>query len=151
MNRSSVLSSVKGFTLYELMITIGVLAIVSTMAIPAFNNVIASQNLNKSMRGLTAAFTEARAKAAFERRAITVRLNTANANTDTQINWMPSGKVVQRSGANQRVFLATGMTNVTGDSTFELCDQALAESKKSKIITISRMGTVQMIRDGSCS
>ena len=145
------LQGIKGFTLIELMITIGVLAIVTTMAIPAFNNVVLRQNLNKSTKELTMIFSQARAKAALERRNITVNLNVATANTDDQLNWMPSGKVVQRSGVNQIEFLPNGMTNIGVDSTFQLCDQALVDSTRSKIVTISRMGTIQIIRDGSCS
>lgn len=145
------LNRAKGFTLIELMISIGVLAIITTMAIPTFNNMILNQNLNKSTRELIAIFSEARAKAALERQTITVNLNNSAANTDDQLNWMPSGKAVLRSGVTQIQFLANGMTNTGTDNSFQLCDQALVNSKRSKIVTISRMGTVQIIRDGSCS
>lgn len=145
------LNRAKGFTLIELMISIGVLAIITTMAAPAFNNMIMNQNLNKSTRELIAIFSEARAKAALERQTITVSLNNSTANTGNQLNWMPSGKVVLRSGVTQIQFLANGMTNTGTDNTFQLCDQALVDSEHSKIVTISRMGTVQIIRDGSCS
>lgn len=145
------LRSIKGFTLIELMIAIGVITIVTTMAIPSFNDLILKQNLNKSTKELTMVFSQARAKAAMERRVITVNLNVASENTNNELNWMPSGKVVLRSGVTQLQFLANGMTNIGADSTFQLCDQALVDSTRSKIVTISRMGTIQIIQDGSCS
>lgn len=145
------LKSTKGFTLIELMIAIGVIAIITTMAAPSFKDLILKNNLNKSTKELTMVFSQARAQAALERRTITVNLNVASVNTTNQLNWMPSGKVVLRSGVTQLQFLANGMTNIGADSTFQLCDQALVDSSRSKIVTISRIGAIQIIRDGSCS
>ena len=53
----------RGFTLVELMITIGVMAIIAVMAVPSFTNMLLKQNLNKSTRDLVIVLEKARSKA----------------------------------------------------------------------------------------
>ncbi len=142
----------KGFTLIELMITIAVLAIIVTLAAPSFNNMLLKQNLNKSAQELIHVLSQARAKAALERKEITVKLNTsAVADTDTQLNWMPSGKAKLKDGSSTSlVFLPTGLVKTaTTDTSFIICEQA--SGSLSKTISISMMGTIQTIVEGNCS
>lgn len=142
----------KGFTLVELMVTIAVLAIIATLAVPSFGNMLLKQNLNKSTQELTHVLSQARAKAALERREITVRLNTsAVADSATQFNWMPSGKAELKTGSpTSIVFLPTGLVeNAVGDTSFTICEQS--SGSLSKTIGISRMGTIQQIVEGTCS
>lgn len=141
----------RGFTLIELIITVTVLAIIATMAVPSFNHMILRQNLKKSTQELTQVLADARAKAALERREITVRLNTTlSANTPTQLNWAPNGKVILKTGSpTSIVFLPTGLVkNATNDTSFTLCEQN--SGTLSKTISISKMGTIQQSSDGTC-
>lgn len=142
----------QGFTLIELMITIAILAIIATLAAPSFKNMILKQNLNKSTQELTLLFTDARAKAALERRNITVQLNTSVVeNTPTQLNWMPQGKAILKIGApTSLVFLPTGLVkDATSDISFTVCDQT--SGSLSKTVIISKMGTIQHMVEGTCS
>lgn len=140
----------KGFTLIEVLIAMAVFAILASMAAPAFNTMMINQNLNKSTRELAFVLSDARAKAALERREIKVQLNSAIANTNTQMNWKPTGKSTLKSGAPTSItFSPTGLIkNTTTDTTFEIC--AISTGTLSKIVTISRMGTVQSIKEGTC-
>lgn len=155
----------RGFTLIELMVTIAVLAIIAMMAAPSFNNILIKQNMNKSARDLIAVFSEAKAKAVLERRSVTVKLNAAKDDT-TQCNpkdllkeennppppecWQPSDKAVLKNAALNTVeFRSNGLVNSAADMTFEICNQA--SGNLSKKITITRMGTIQLVAEGNCT
>ena len=148
----------KGFTLIELMVTIAVMAIIAMMAAPSFGDMLQRQNLNKSTRELVATLNQARAKAALERRNITVELLSADVDTEDTLNWMPVGKSSLKSGqAMEIVFMPTGLVRdpvadqiITTDTSFEICD-ASSDPKYSKMVTISKMGTIQQIVDGDCT
>ena len=142
----------RGFTLIELMVTIAVLAIIAMMAAPSFKDLILKQNLKKSSQELAEVLTKARAKAALERREVTVQLNTSVvADTDTQLNWMPEGKAILKTGSPTSItFLATGLIkNASTDTSFIVCEKA--SGSISKTISISKMGTIQQIAEGTCS
>lgn len=140
---------IKGFTLIELIVTILILAIIATLAVPAFNDMQLQQNLNKSQQELIAVLNEARSKAVLQRQEVTVTLNSNIANTETQLNWMPSGSaVLDSSSPLSIVFRMNGLVNATTDTTFVICTQA--GGNKSKSVSISKMGTIQNSVDGTC-
>ena len=142
----------RGFTLVELIVTIAVLAIIATLAVPSFNNILLKQNLKKSTQELASVLVQARSKAALERREVTVQLNTsAIADSLTQLNWMPEGKAVLKTGSPTSItFLASGLIkNATTDTTFTICEKTSGEL--SRTVSISRMGTIQQITEGTCS
>ncbi|MHA3891796.1 pilus assembly FimT family protein [Acinetobacter sp. GXMZU3951] len=142
----------RGFTLIELLVTIAVLVIIAMLAAPSFKDLMLKQNLKKSSQELAEVLTKARAKAAFERRQITVQLNTAEvADTETQLNWMPNGKAVLKSGSPTTItFLSTGLVkDATSDTSFVVCEQS--SGSLSKTVSISKMGTIQQIAEGICS
>ena len=139
-----------GFTLIELMVTIAVLAIIAMMAAPSFGTMTNKQNLNKSSRELVAVLTQARAKAALERRLVTVQLNSNASDIPGQLNWAPSGKANLKTAPASIVFLPNGLIqNAIGDTAFIICDNA-TDPKYSKTISISRMGTIQSPAEGNC-
>ena len=144
----------KGFTLIELLVTMAVFAVLAGMAAPAFSSMMKNQDLNKSARELAFAFTEARAKAAMERRNVQVVLGTLSTDTmannnNNQLNWKPVGKSTLKSGSPVTItFLPTGLTSIGTDSTFEICTEGTGSS--SKKIVISRLGNIQPIPGGTC-
>ncbi|MCU4483015.1 pilus assembly FimT family protein [Acinetobacter ursingii] len=152
-----------GFTLIELMVTIAVLAIIATMAAPSFGDMLATQNLNKSTQDLIFTFNEARSKAVSERRTIIVSLNASQINNSiSQLNWTPSGKALLKGGSSTSICfnLLGGVGDLNGatlpqcipataDKTFEICNKSTGS--KSKKVTISKMGTIQQVIEGSCS
>ena len=140
----------KGFTLIELVVTLLVLSIVSAIAVPSLISMFRSQNLNKSTQELRAIFTEARGKADVERRDIEVVLNSSDQNTDTQLNWIPTGDSFLKSGSPTSVkFKLNGTIAAGSDLDFEICDYK-TDPKVSKKFGISRMGVIQSISEGKC-
>ena len=165
MLRWHVMKKINGFTLVELLVTMAVLAIIVTMAIPAFGDMIAKQNLKKSAQELIVIINKARAKAVLERRVVTVNLTPlANINdTENVLNWRPSGNSILMTGSNSSIlFGITGGVFVSGsgtpasfvpatvDTTFTICSASSGTNKKSKTITVTRMGTIQMTTEGTC-
>ncbi|WP_347453514.1 GspH/FimT family pseudopilin [Acinetobacter thermotolerans] len=143
-----------GFTLIELMVTIGVLAIVATLAAPSFGNLMNQQNLKKSTNELIGVLQQARSKAVLERRDIKVELQSAEtttlvANTETTLNWMPYGSTILISGSDNEITYGFngGVVGATTDTTFTLCSNS---GGTSQTITVSKMGTIQQVVKGTC-
>ena len=72
----------QGFTLIELMITIAVLAIITTMAAPSFNNLVSEQKMNRSVRELVLAINQAKSQAALMKTSVALCLNRTNSDDD---------------------------------------------------------------------
>ena len=120
----------EGFTLVELIVTIAVMAIIAVMAVPMFGDMLNNQNLNRSSEDLVSSINQARMKAIVERRQVKVQLNsTYVADSDNQINWVPSGKAQLKTGSNTSiVFLMSGLVkDATGDTT---CNTASGNNQK---------------------
>ena len=71
--------SMKGFTLLELMITIAVLAIVSTVAIPSFQNQIRNNQVTSANNALITLMAQARSTAVRSNQEVTVRVTSTSA------------------------------------------------------------------------
>lgn len=158
----------QGFTLIELMVTIAIAAIIAMMAAPTFGDMIQNQNLNRSTSELVSQLNNARSQAALTRHNVYVVLKNmpeskdqtktecANnkikygANCEKLLYWYPQGKStlkgISPDGSVEINFLLTGGVSVA--TTFEICSE---NGKKSKIISVSRMGTIQRVTEGTCS
>lgn len=158
----------RGFTLIELMVTIAVLAIIAMMAAPSFGDMMTEQNLNKSTRDLTASLNEARSQAVTKRANAGVYLAPENMKYEDVFNnkltpvqrelvankqlfiWIPEGKAKLKSGLATTITfdIAGVVSGASADTKFEICGKT--GGLKSKVISISRMGTIQQIIEGTC-
>ena len=139
-----------GFTLIELIITMAVMAIIAMIAAPSLANMLSQQNLNKSSRELAAILSQARSKAAIERREVTVQLGSTAVNDDDTLNWAPQGDSILITPITSIVFLPTGLVgNAVGDTVFTICDST-SNPRNSRTVSISRMGTIQTPVEGAC-
>ena len=142
----------KGFTLIELMVTIAVLGIIATIAAPSFSNLLGKQNLNRSTQELIGQLNSARSKAVLERREVTVRLNSLDADTPNRLNWSPRGQAVLKTGSPTTITfqLSGGIQDFAADISgqpFIICNES--GGNKSKNISLSLMGTIQ-VTEGTC-
>lgn len=142
----------KGFTLIELMVTIAVLGIIATIAALSFSNLLEKQNLNRSTQELIGQLNSARSKAVLERREVTVRLNSLDADTPNRLNWSPRGQAVLKTGSPTTITfqLSGGIQDFAADISgqpFIICNES--GGNKSKNISLSLMGTIQ-VTEGTC-
>ncbi|MEF9994951.1 MAG: GspH/FimT family pseudopilin [Acinetobacter sp.] len=72
----------RGFTLIELMVTIAVLAIIATMAAPAFGDLVTQQKLNSSARELVMAINQAKSQAALVKKSVGLCLGRTQSDSD---------------------------------------------------------------------
>jgi type IV fimbrial biogenesis protein FimT len=72
----------RGFTLIELMVTIAVLAIIATMAAPAFGDLVTQQKLNSSARELVMAINQAKSQAALMKKSVGLCLGRTRLDSD---------------------------------------------------------------------
>lgn len=75
----------EGFTLIELMITIGIVAVLATLAAPAVTNQLAKQRMKYTTSVFVNALKEARDTAILQRKPITFNFNAASASITLQI------------------------------------------------------------------
>lgn len=141
----------KGFTLIELMVTIVVVVIIATMAIPSFNSLIQNQNLTKSTNSLVNEIKSVRSKAVLNKREMTLKLASSSANSDYVINWAPDGNVRLKTTSNNELkFNGNGVLTSFGTfSVVELCKTS--DASTSKKITLTALGQIEKIEEGSCT
>ena len=155
----------KGFTLIELMVTIAVLAIVASIAVPSFSENIAKQSLDNSAKEILSALNEGRSKAVSLRSVVIVCPNKdktgaivtpkqcvlktiASADSDKFVeqNRVILANVTDSTDVTSTVFgvVFLPMGNVESTKTFTLCSK-----NKSKNIIVAATGASE-ISTGAC-
>lgn len=147
-----------GFTLIELMITIAVVAVMATLVVPSFRDLIAANRLTTETNDFIAAVNKARSEAI--KRSRSVRLTAVSDSSDWGDGWIiwvdnndndsyDTGEEVQSweavpaqitfnsgNGVSEFIFTPSGRANV--DDTLTLCDDRTDETGRE--ISISLVG-----------
>lgn len=137
------MQKMKGFTLIELIITITVLAILATIAVPSFNSLLNRQKLNASARELMSKLVEARTQ------ALTIR-QTTGVCVSTVTNCAESLSISSSSNISNRIFVAQldkEVTLASGSATqliFRVEGIPVASSK----FSLQRQGVARCIEVG---
>lgn len=144
----------RGFTLIELMITLTVAAILTTIAIPSFQNVIRESRLAAQTNELITALNLARSEAIRRSQSVTVTANggswnngwvvstvdPATAATITLRNFdAPKNNLAFSGGAATYTYLPSGFKSNTDADTLGLCDSAVS-GKRGRQIFVSASG-----------
>jgi type IV fimbrial biogenesis protein FimT len=153
----------RGFTLIELMITLAVMAILLSWAVPSFQEIIRQNRLTTDTNDLVTALNLARSEAIKRGRTVTVTPSGGDwgagwtiATTDSDGNAITlrvgdgvSGSMSMTGGAATFSFDASGFRNDgNGASQINVCD---SDSSKGRQISISVIGRPSVDSAYACS
>lgn len=135
----------RGFTLYELLITLALVAILATIGMPSFSVLAAKGRQSAEINALFHAFHQARKESIMRRRVVSLCPSpdgqTCANTTDWSTGWLlfydpadtgwPGDGIVTRHvvaetvrvAANRRIFTARGTRKRTTNGTFVVCDR----------------------------
>ncbi|MFC6328153.1 GspH/FimT family pseudopilin [Alloalcanivorax gelatiniphagus] len=139
----------QGFTIIELMLTIGLAGILLAIAVPSFRSVTANIALRSSAADLITAINTARAQAVNLRKPVLLRPlgNSWNdgwevfydsSDTEGDQSFLPAGAVTVESASDEVEFLPSGL--IAADAEFKICDDRSGESGRR--IHVGRFGVV---------
>jgi len=147
----------RGFTIIELMITLLIVAILSTMALPSFTQMIKNNRLTTQANELVLALNLSRSEAVKRGTSVTISAvggNWANGWTVTDINGQTlrigdplEGDLTLTNTSGSITYQASGVPTVLPGS-FSLCDDRTGETGRT--ISISITGRVS-VSDLACS
>jgi len=170
-------TTIKGFTLIELMITLAIAAILLGLAAPSFNGLIKDNRLTTQINGLSASLNLARSESI--KRSLTVTVCKSNGGTQCGGDWsdgwivfedingngavdtgdiiirvnaaLSSGNTLVFPGKNRVTYKADGFA-IGYNSTFTLCDaRGYTESKGLVVSNSGRVRTANTSDLTSCS
>lgn len=138
-----------GFTLIELMVTIAVLAILATMAVPSFGNIIKNQRFKENTNELINKIRQARTYAVLNHQEVTLRLNVAGVDSAPVFNWIGEDTArLKTTSNNELVFDKKGFLRSTFN-VVEICkSNGNSESVK---ITLTQLGHIHKVEKGACT
>ncbi|MRI33720.1 type IV fimbrial biogenesis protein FimT [Endozoicomonas sp. OPT23] len=163
----------QGFTLVELMVTVAILAILSSIAYPGFQNSILNSRMTSQSNTFLAAFQFARSEAASRNLSTMVcgsndqqtcnqpdwstgfiirdTVVTTNSSGDDEINVLQvfeglNGSAI--SGGGSIIFDENGMLNNSGGSDLSLCDER--GQPEARRFLFNRSGQVQLLEATAC-
>lgn len=150
-------TTAKGFTLVELMVTLAIVAILATVAVPSFQDMVNNNRLTSQANEFITALNYSRSEAVKRGTSITLTANTdgwqagwtIGDGTDTIRNYAAfSGGSALTSSSDTVTYKGTGFVSGAADLTFDLCDNRTNETGRR--IKISVTGRVS-VSNLSCS
>ena len=150
---------IQGFTLTELMVTLAVLAILVTIAVPSFSGMIATQATRNASFDLSSAVSLARAEAVKQNAVATVS-TSSNWATGWTLTVGTPATVIRTFGPYSGVTIAasSGTTlsfgndgrPTAGGVTFQVTPTSASQSVSSSCVQVGGTGRVAVV-SGTCS
>lgn len=141
----------KGYTLFELLVVVSLIGIISLMAAPMYSNLAVNQDLESSTTNLITTINQARSKAIIENRVVQLRINNAYVSNVTDVfDWNPVGKAtLVRSTATTIYFGPNGFSqqsttnkSPTAELIFTICNGSATSATASRQIVVSYLGSI---------
>ena len=162
------MSSQKGFTVIELMISLGILAILATIAVPSFQSVIERNRVTAQANSILSAVQSARSEAVKRGTVVRFSAQLVGGNPDITAGWCvhtgadcDTGTVIREGDTNAGVvyggatsvgFDGRGQNVTFADVTFTLQppDCAATTPNRQRIVLVGLSGRAQVNR-GDCT
>lgn len=142
----------QGFTLLELMITIAILAILVTIAVPSMRTIIQQNQVSAQVKDLNSFIQEARSQAVLERRPYTVNIqagvkNGSSSISGTTANWAPNADHASLTPETETVTFT--LLGSLGGVTNDLCFVITHPSNNSigQVLVIGQNGSSKIHKD----
>ena len=151
----------RGFTLIELVITILIVAVLMTIAIPSFNNTIRQNRFTTQINELVTALNFARSEAIKRGKSVTVTPNAGGWTSGwvvettapvTTLRSFPALKThfAYSGGAASYTFLASGFKSNNDVDTYDLCNSSVT-GETGRQVRVSASGRARVTTTNPCS